>query len=117
LLAEELRIPILLIAQPRKLDGKTSRLTTSDLRDTSSIGQDADTVILLHRDKLPLSRDRPEVVGNLYSPKTEVIVETTRWNPGGITTLHFASDISRFFNSQQEELEYRNKFSAVKYAK
>jgi len=98
LLAEELKIPILLIAQPRKLQSKTSTPTTEDLRDSSSIGQDADTVIIINRKRLPQKTERSESVGNLYEPYADCIVDATRYNPGGVSKLYYDGALSRYFN-------------------
>lgn len=102
LLAEELKIPIILIAQPRKLSSKTSRMTVHDLRDTSSIGQDGDTIIILHRDRLQQSKN----IKNrkvIFSDTVEVIVEATRYNPGGVCDLKFNGMLSRYFADLKEE--------------
>lgn len=110
LLAEELKLPIILIAQPRKLSGKTSRMTVHDLRDSSSIGQDGDTIIILHRDRLHQGKNiKSKKV--IFSDTVEVIVEATRYNPGGITDLKFNGALSRYFNDRKDERKLLNKQS------
>jgi hypothetical protein len=113
LLAEELRIPIMLICQPRKVKSKHARVTTEDLRDSSAIGQDADTVIILHRariddDKAPEGGDEPiaESKEPVFSPWTQVIIDATRYNPGGITKLYYNGGYSRFFIDQEHERRF-----------
>jgi hypothetical protein len=108
LMAEELKIPIVLICQPRKIG--TARMTFNDLRDSSSIGQDADTVILLHRERIqqdenPNSETR-ESTRPVYKAKTEIIVDATRYNPGGVTTLQYNGAISRYFKNVSEERRF-----------
>jgi len=102
MLAEELRIPIILICQPKKIQGKNTRPTRDDLRDSSSIGQDADTVVIIHRDRLP-TQDDAEDGEPLFSDIAEVIVDATRYNPGGVTKLYYNGAISRFWNDKKEE--------------
>lgn len=106
LLAEELKIPIILICQPGKLRNNR-RMTVDDLRDSSSIGQDADTVIIVHRertqqtDELVVDENRPS-----FSSTAEIIVDATRYNPGGITTLKFNGEISRYFEDTKRERRF-----------
>lgn len=114
LLAEELKIPIILIAQPKKLTGKRSRMTIHDLRDSSSIGQDGDTIIILHRDRLDvgLKRRNKKII---FSNNSEIIVEATRYNPGGVAELVFDGALSRYFNNKREQrklLSLRNRRSS-----
>ena len=50
ILAKEFNIPVLLLSQLKRLDTKTNqRPQLSDLRDSGSIEQDADTVLFLHK--------------------------------------------------------------------
>ncbi|MHC4643995.1 MAG: DnaB-like helicase C-terminal domain-containing protein [Planctomycetota bacterium] len=104
LLAEELRVPIILICQPRKVQGKNARMTYDDLRDAASIGQDADTVVIVHRDRLPAEDpdDRGEE-NPIFSNVAEIIVDATRYNPGGSTKLHFNGAFSRYFLDEKDE--------------
>lgn len=107
LLAEELQIPIILIAQPRKIPGKSQRMTYNDLKDSSSIGQDADTVIILYRERIPVqdTTERKEE-SKLFKDECEVIVDATRWNPGGMAKLQFNGEIGRFFDNKTEERKF-----------
>jgi KaiC/GvpD/RAD55 family RecA-like ATPase/5S rRNA maturation endonuclease (ribonuclease M5) len=102
MLAEELAIPIILVCQPKKIQGKNVRPTRDDLRDSSSIGQDADTVVILHRDRLPQGDDQ-EDGEPLFSDIAECIVDATRYNPGGMTKLYYNGALSRFWNDKKEE--------------
>lgn len=99
LLAEELKIPIILIAHPRKIAKKTSRMTFDDLKDSASIAADADTICILHRDRLP----QDESGGDLFDTKTEIIIDASRYSSGGSTTLHFNGECSRYFLDEDEE--------------
>jgi replicative DNA helicase len=117
LLAEELRIPIMLICQPRKIQGANTKMTIDDLRDSSSIGQDADTVIIVHRDRVKNAYqgkaqkyddggEDEEDAQKIHESRTQVIVDATRYNPGGMTTLWYNGAISRYFKDQQEERKF-----------
>jgi hypothetical protein len=110
LMAEDLKLPIILICQPRKLKSSNVRMTSNDLRDSSSIGQDADNVIILNRKRLPVESEDPNTAktGNraVFLPETDVIVDATRYNPGGIAKLHFNGELSRYFESKKDEREW-----------
>lgn len=109
LLAEELKIIVILIAQPKKIQSGKVRMTINDLRDSSSIGQDGDTIIILHRNKLVMPKTAMKKPVSIFSDITEVIVEATRYNPGGITELKFNGELSTYFNSRKEERILINK--------
>jgi twinkle protein len=93
LLAEELEVPIFLIAQPRKLE-KDAVMTMNDLKDSSSIGADADQVIILHRKRIK-SREG-ETADAAYEPQTLVRVDASRYTAGGDWILHFEGGHSKF---------------------
>lgn len=101
LLAEQLGILFVLIAQPRKVENNRVP-TANDLKDSSSIYQDLDSLVILHRrvkvtedyggddieDKPDENRGRMEVV-------TEVNV-TSRWGDGGSCLLKFNGARSKY---------------------
>ena len=101
MLAEELRIPVILICQPRKVGGKNGKMTFDDLRDSAAIGQDADTIIIVHRDRLPDSEDRDDE-SPIFSDEAEIIVDATRYNPGGVVKLFFDGALSKFFLDKKD---------------
>jgi replicative DNA helicase len=88
LLAKELNVPVIAISQlnrsPEQRADKRPQL--SDLRESGSIEQDADVVILLHRDDLYDSQNR--------SGEADLIVAKHRNGPTKVITvaslLHFA---------------------------
>ena len=101
-LAKELHIPVIALAQlnrgveTRKEGDKRPRL--ADLRESGSIEQDADVVMLLHR---------PEV----YEPENleikglaEIIVAKNRSGPVGIVPLTWRSEYMRFENFARENI-------------
>jgi replicative DNA helicase len=98
LLARELKVPVVVLAQLNREveyrsagqngeDGgrKKGRPRLADLRDSGAIEQDADTVLLLHREE--------------GSPGTiEVIIAKQRNGPTGDLTLAFLKPFTRFEN-------------------
>lgn len=98
-LAEEMEIPIILIAQPRKLQ-PDSIMTAMDLKDSSAIFSDCDHLILLHRQRIGGSKATLEGKqpphNQSYDPVTLVRVEASRYNPGGEALLYFHGEYSRF---------------------
>ena len=93
-LGRELEIPIVVAAQLNRgpTDRPSKRPHMSDLRESGSIEQDADVVMLLHREDY-YHRGEPDWV-----PKnvTELIVAKQRNGPTDIVYLRFLSNITRF---------------------
>jgi replicative DNA helicase len=98
-LAEEMEIPIILIAQPRKMQ-PDSIMTAMDLKDSSSIYSDCDHLIILHRQRrASTERDLEQgsrLQNQAFDPVTLVRVEASRYNPGGESLLHYHGEFSRF---------------------
>ena len=92
-LAEEMEIPIILIAQPRKHD-QDRPMTAMDLKDSISIFSDCDHLILLHRAKAEKTA---------YEPETSVRIEASRYGPGGATVLYYHGEFSRFDEITKKE--------------
>lgn len=99
-LAEELDIPVILIAQPRKVQDDRI-MTAMDLKDSSSIYSDCDHLIILHRDRCAANKrekagkDR-EIRDQAFDSVTLVRIEASRYNSGGEALLHFNGEFSRF---------------------
>jgi replicative DNA helicase len=93
-LARELHIPVVAMAQlnrnPEGREGNRPRM--SDLRESGAIEQDADVVILLHREAY-YKREDPDVQG-----KAELIIAKQRNGPVGKIELHFDERLTRFGN-------------------
>lgn len=86
-LARELNLPVICCAQLNRSSEKEGRKPfLSDLRDSGSIEQDADIVLLLHRS---------ESDGGDIQP-VEVIVAKHRNGPTGFINLQFRKTITRF---------------------
>ncbi len=92
-LAEEMEIPVILIAQPRKHD-QDRPMTAMDLKDSISIFSDCDHLILLHRAK---------GTETAYEPETSVRIEASRYGPGGATVLYYHGEFSRFDEITKQE--------------
>jgi replicative DNA helicase len=94
LLAKELEVPVIAISQlnrgPEQRTDKRPQM--SDLRESGSIEQDADVVILLHRDK-----SEPEREG-----EADVIVAKHRNGPTKDIVLAFQGHYSRFANMAKD---------------
>lgn len=100
LMAENLGITLFLITHPRKTTGN-KQLKNEDLKGSSSIFQDADLVILMHRpmvdsDVTP-DEDNQGVSEGAMSPRAEFFV-TGRFVEGGKTYLAFDGRRSRFWD-------------------
>ena len=90
LLAKELQVPVIALSQlnrgPEQRADKRPAL--SDLRESGSIEQDADIVILLHRDSA-YDRDQP-------NPDADLIIAKHRAGPTDTVTVAFHGRYSRF---------------------
>jgi replicative DNA helicase len=95
-LARELNIPVVVLSQlNRAPEGRAGhRPMMSDLRESGSIEQDADVVMLLHREDY-YHRSEGE---NDYEPdnKAELIIAKQRNGPTGSVELIFRERITRF---------------------
>ena len=98
-LAEEMEIPVILIAQPRKLQPDTV-MTAMDLKDSASIFSDCDHLIILHRNRLASQgRDVQEDMATqdqALDPVTLCRIEGSRYSAGGEALLFFHGEYSRF---------------------
>jgi KaiC/GvpD/RAD55 family RecA-like ATPase len=101
LLAMELEIPLVLVAQPRKLQpGQV--MTCWDLKDSVDIFSDADQIILLHRELVGATRDGEAVAAaqngesDNLSPRTLVRVAKARHMASRDALLHFEGAQHRF---------------------
>ena len=95
-LAMELKVPLLLLSQlnraPMSRNNFLPRLT--DLRESGSIEQDADVVLLLHREDYYHRGERDYVNTNA----ADLIVAKQRNGPTGTVKLSFCPELARFEN-------------------
>ncbi|RRK01946.1 replicative DNA helicase [Opitutaceae bacterium TAV3] len=92
-LAKELDVPVIVLAQLNRAAEKENRTPRlSDLRESGSIEQDADVVLMLSRPKD--ADEKFQVAGD----KMELYVAKNRNGEVGETTLTFLKNITRFEN-------------------
>lgn len=100
-LARELNIPVLVLAQlNRNVEGRSDlRPRMSDLRESGSIEQDADVIILLHREEYyhkadpTWAQDNPDKVG-----VADLIVDKQRMGATGVVKTVWESSSTRFLD-------------------
>jgi replicative DNA helicase len=99
LLAKELKVPIMALSQlsrqPEKRTGDQRKPQLADLRDSGSLEQDADVVIMLYREELyERNTDRKGLA--------DVIIAKQRNGPTGDFELVFLPDHMTFHNYARE---------------
>ncbi len=95
-LARELEIPVMVLSQlNRSAEGREGhRPRMSDLRESGSIEQDADVVMLLHREDY-YRKDDPDYEED---NKADIIIAKQRNGPTGVVQLYFDGKYTRFEN-------------------
>lgn len=94
-LAKELDVPVLVLSQLNRSSEKENRVPRlSDLRESGSIEQDADVVLMLAQTKEDRERGEFQVAGDA----SELIVAKHRNGPVGDLKLTFLRDTTRFEN-------------------
>jgi replicative DNA helicase len=93
LLAKELDIPVIAISQLNRNSEQTKdkKPEISQLRESGSLEQDADVVILLHREAIG-EKDHPR------AGEADIILAKHRNGPTGTITVSFQGQYSRFAN-------------------
>ena len=109
-LAKELEIPIVALAQvSREVDKRDNkRPLLGDLRESGSLEQDADMVLLLYREEYYLKDAKPQEGTDAYlqwerrmaqvKGVAEVNVAKQRHGPPCIVTMGFNAELTRFLN-------------------
>ena len=114
-LARELNIPVVVLSQlNRAPEGRTdNRPRMSDLRESGSIEQDADVVMLLHRDDYYHRGEKDYTETN----KAELIIAKQRNGPTGNVELVFVEKYTRFESASyaDEDSELRHAGESVAY--
>ena len=95
-IAREFNIPIIALSQlSRNVENRMDKKPIlSDLRESGSIEQDADLVLMLYRDKYYNTNQ----VNNSISSLTELIIAKQRNGPVGTVKLTFDEKRTKFFN-------------------
>jgi replicative DNA helicase len=103
-LARELNIPVVVLSQlnraPAERDDHRPRM--SDLRESGSIEQDADVVMLLHREGYYHNRGETEYKDD---NSAELIIAKQRNGPTGTVPLRFLDKFARFGPASQKNVE------------
>jgi replicative DNA helicase len=96
LLAKELQVPVIALSQLNRQAEQTKdkKPEISHLRESGSLEQDADVVILLHREGIG-EKDHPRV------GEADIILAKQRSGPTGLVTVAFQGQYSRFMNMKQ----------------
>lgn len=98
-LAKELKVPIICLAQlNRAVDARVDkRPFLSDLRESGSIEQDADTIMFIHRE------DYYEKDKSKQNNKAEIIIAKQRAGATGVVNLHWNGATTTFSNYTENE--------------
>lgn len=96
-IAKTLHVPVIALAQlNRAVDARACKQPVlSDLRESGSIEQDADTVIFIHREDYYNPNSTP-------TNEAEIIIAKQRSGPTGIIKLHWEGQYTRFSNLEQD---------------
>ena len=95
-LARELDIPVVALSQVRR-ESEGKRPTLADLRESGSIEQDADVVLLLHRERMFDDDDIPGA-----DIETEINIAKQRNGPVGTVKLAFLPKYTKFESMSYE---------------
>ena len=101
ILARELDCPVVALSQlSRALEARQSKIPMlSDLRESGSIEQDADVIMLLHREEYYHLQDPDWKEANFDKVGlAEVIIAKQRNGPTGVARLTWNADTTQFFN-------------------
>lgn len=103
IIAKDNDVPMMMISHVRKLESETKTPTISDLRNSSMIGQDADVVMMVHREKP--NDPNPNEAG-----KTILHILKNRHGKRGQVVLDFDSDTCRFYELDRvhDDNEFRD---------
>ncbi|MEK6246707.1 MAG: DnaB-like helicase C-terminal domain-containing protein, partial [Planctomycetales bacterium] len=119
-LARELSVPIICLAQLNRqaeMNKGDHRPRLSHLRESGAIEQDADVVLLVHREEYYLSEAEKEAMRSGANPdsclgEADLIIAKQRNGPTGEVKLHWFQQYTQFKNApkhQYDELESYNK--------
>jgi KaiC/GvpD/RAD55 family RecA-like ATPase len=93
-LAMDLDVMMVIVSQPRKLNDESKMPNFNDLKNSSAIAQTADSVLILHRQRVSSPTGDTSFLG-----ETSVIGDKARFASGGKGRLKFIGEKSRFEDS------------------
>jgi len=106
-IARELEVPLICLAQLNRQAEMTkdNRPKLSHLRESGAIEQDADVVMMVHREEYYLSAQERQAIKDQGNPngilgEAEVIVAKQRNGPTGDVKLHWFQQFTRFKNAE-----------------
>jgi len=104
LMAKELHVPIICCSQlSRGTEGRTSkRPMLSDLRESGSIEQDADTVIFIYRDEYYMDASGKKDIDITKAPVAEIIVAKNRHGSTGTDKLNWIGRYTTFYSIEEK---------------
>ncbi|MBQ4140815.1 MAG: replicative DNA helicase [Clostridia bacterium] len=104
LMAKELHVPIICCSQlSRGTEGRTSkRPMLSDLRESGSIEQDADTVIFIYRDEYYMDASDKKNIDITKAPVAEIIVAKNRHGSTGTVKLNWIGRYTTFYSIEEK---------------
>ena len=104
LLAKELHVPVICCSQlSRGTEGRTSkRPMLSDLRESGSIEQDADTVIFIYRDEYYMDAEAKDKIDVTKAPVAELIVAKNRHGSTGTVYLNWIGRYTTFYSIEEK---------------
>ncbi|MEC7696718.1 MAG: replicative DNA helicase [Planctomycetota bacterium] len=110
ILARELKVPIICLAQLNRQAEMTkdNRPKLSHLRESGAIEQDADVVMMVHREEYYLTAQEREQMRDGSHPRNclgeaDIIISKQRNGPTGEVKLHWFQQFTRFKNAERHE--------------
>ncbi len=109
LLAEEMEIPVITIAQPRKLDCERV-MTANDIKYSNAIHSDCDQMLLMHRtrkasESSAINPEQFSAATEALDPITLIRAEAHRFGAGGEALLYYHGEYSTF-DKMDENFNY-----------
>ncbi len=102
LMAKELKVPVICAAQlsrsVEKNNTSNKRPMMSDLRDSGTIEQDADTILFIYRDEYYKSNGNAGKEPETETPVAEIIVAKNRHGSTGNVKLNWIGKYTRFYS-------------------
>jgi len=106
--ARELRIPVIALAQLNRDADENALPKLSHLRESGSIEQDADQVLIIHRLDRGKRRAKAEDEEQEQDHNTLLLLEKQRNGPVGPIKVRFVKEYTRFENANSEEKLFSN---------